>query len=139
MEFFSETGLWSYLQFIGFSRILLQVIVFILCFTGKEDVIMDQGQNTPQRPQAIIVKSTKNVGLAAGLALFFGPLFDTQGCACHVPCQCRRRFFDARDGLLAHAADLCDLGVHGGKEVQRGTVRRTRLMHVSLNYGGIML
>ena len=74
MEFFSETGLWSYLQFIGFSRILLQVIVFILCFTGKEDVIMDQGQNTPQRPQAIIVKSTKNVGLAAGLALFFGPL-----------------------------------------------------------------
>ena len=35
---------------------------------------MDQGQNTPQRPQAIIVKSTKNVGLAAGLALFFGPL-----------------------------------------------------------------
>ena len=73
MEFFSETGLWSYLQFIGFSRILLQVIVFILCFTGKEDVIMDQEQNV-QKPQTIIVKSTKNVGLAAGLGFFFGPL-----------------------------------------------------------------
>lgn len=34
---------------------------------------MEQEQNT-QKPQAIIVKSTKNVGLAAGLALFFGPL-----------------------------------------------------------------
>ena len=33
-----------------------------------------QEQNTPQRPQTIIVKSTKNVGLAAGLGFFFGPL-----------------------------------------------------------------
>ena len=34
---------------------------------------MDQEQNV-QKPQTIIVKSTKNVGLAAGLALLFGPL-----------------------------------------------------------------
>ena len=34
---------------------------------------MDQEQNT-QRPRTIIVKSTKNVALAAGLALFFGPI-----------------------------------------------------------------
>ncbi|AKT54102.1 hypothetical protein [Selenomonas sp. oral taxon 478] len=33
-----------------------------------------QEQNTPQKPQTIIVKSTKNVGLAAGLGFFFGPL-----------------------------------------------------------------
>ena len=41
---------------------------------GKGDVTMDQEQNTPQRPQTIIVKSPKNVGLAAGLGFFFGPL-----------------------------------------------------------------
>ena len=35
---------------------------------------MDQEQNTPQRLQTIIVKSPKNVGLAAGLGFFFGPL-----------------------------------------------------------------
>ena len=60
---------------------------------------MDQEQNTPQSPQAMIVKSRKNVGLAG----------------------------------------LRDLGVHGGKKVQRGAVRGTRLMHVSLTFYGIML
>ena len=34
---------------------------------------MDQEQNT-QKPQTLIVKSPKNVGLAAGLGLFLGPL-----------------------------------------------------------------
>ena len=57
-----------------FSIILLQVIVIILCYKGKGDIIMEQEQNTPQKPQMIIVKSTKNVGLAAGLGFFFGPL-----------------------------------------------------------------
>ena len=57
-----------------FSIILLQVIVIILCYKGKVDIIMEQEQNTPQKPQMIIVKSTKNVGLAAGLGFFFGPL-----------------------------------------------------------------
>ena len=68
-----ETGRFSYLQFVYFSIILEQVIVTILWFMGKGDMIMDQEQNV-QKPQTIIVKSTKNVGLAAGLALFFGPL-----------------------------------------------------------------
>ena len=35
---------------------------------------MEQEQNSPQKPQMIIVKSTKNVGLAAVLGFFFGPL-----------------------------------------------------------------
>ena len=34
---------------------------------------MDQEQNT-QKTQTIIVKSPKNVGLAAGLGCFFGPI-----------------------------------------------------------------
>ena len=34
---------------------------------------MDQEQNT-QKAQTIIVKSPKNVGLAAGLGFFFGPI-----------------------------------------------------------------
>ena len=34
---------------------------------------MDQEQNT-QKTQTIIVKSPKNVGLAAGLGFFFGPI-----------------------------------------------------------------
>ena len=57
-----------------FSIILLHVIVVILCYRGKGDSIMEQEQNSPQKPQMIIVKSTKNVGLAAGLGFFFGPL-----------------------------------------------------------------
>ncbi|ERJ95545.1 hypothetical protein HMPREF1992_00468 [Selenomonas sp. oral taxon 892 str. F0426] len=51
-------------------------VILISCFMGKGDIIMDQEQNTQnsQRPQTIIVKSTKNTGLAAGLAFFFGPI-----------------------------------------------------------------
>ncbi|BEU86544.1 hypothetical protein TAMA11512_00080 [Selenomonas sp. TAMA-11512] len=33
-----------------------------------------EGGNDSSRPQTIIIKSTKNVGLAAGLGFFLGPL-----------------------------------------------------------------
>lgn len=69
-----NTGHCSYLQFIRFSIILFLCNCFHFMGMGKGDVTMDQEQNTPQKPQVMIVKSTKNVGLAAGLGFFFGPL-----------------------------------------------------------------
>ena len=103
---------------------------------------MDNEQNTGQA-QTIIVKSTKNVALATGLAFFFGPIgmcyATIKGAIIMFLVNFVVGGYHARIRSVSDVADLCGLGIPCGKKVQRKTSRRSPLTSFSFDCCANML